>query len=236
MTNEDLINSYNTVHDRTWSNKDFLNENLNVSRSLYIEESIQMRIPVTKKLHVVAFLYGLPFNPDQQNDLVKFQKQVKSIIGETLVYFVKPQNFGLELAVLKWPEENLKANIIEKSIQVVTKELNKNSEVNLILNGFQINPDGCIVARGIDLSGEFLALRKRIMAHDDLFPKKQSGWVHIPLGRILEPLGIEKFNELKHLVEQSIQSAPINFGKVGRLKLVNETQWYMEERKILNEF
>ena len=163
MAVDELINSYNLVHSRTWTSNDFLNENLEVSRTLFTDDSLQKRNPITKKLHVVAFLYGLPFSQNQQNILVEFQQQIKKILNEKLVYFVKPENLGLELAVLKWPEEIIEIQKYGNSTQIVSKELNNTKEVNLILNGFQINPDGCIVVRGIDLNNEFINLRKRVL-------------------------------------------------------------------------
>lgn len=236
MTEIELINSYNLVHQKTWIYKDFQIDQLEKSRSLYIPESLNSRKPITKKLHVFAYLFGIPFTEEQQKVLVSFQDEVKKTIGNKLAYFVKPENLGLELAVIKWHDEEVNAKLIDSSQQIVNKEYNKEKPIRLLINGFQINPDGCFVARGIDTSGEFLSLRKRIMEDESVFPRRQSGWVHIPLGRLLEPVGNESFHALKKKVDESIQLEPIEFGEIGNLKLVEETQWYMEEKETVQLF
>lgn len=236
MNKQELINSYNLVHNKTWLNEDFLTENLKISRSLYTDDSLLNKKPITKKLHVFAYLYGISFNSTQKNILVGFQNSIRQLIGDTLAYFVIPENLGLEMAVLKWPEENLVEGKIQKSIDVVASLFQNHHHSEIIINGFQINPDGCIVARGIDKSEQFIPFRKQLMEVPDLFPARQSGWIHIPIGRILEPVGKKIFLELKTLVENSISATEIDFGNPGPLKFVEETQWYMEELKLIQEF
>ena len=106
----------------------------------------------------------------------------------------------------------------------------------LTISGFQINPDGCFVARGIDATGTFRKLRSHLKSTVKGFPIRQSQWVHIPLGRILEPVGESKFEMLKTVVLESINSENVNIGSVGALKLINETQWYMEKHETLEIF
>ena len=236
MTDKELISSYNLVHNKTWTSNDFQLDQLEKSRSLFTDESLKLRKPITKKLHVFAFLFGIPFTKKQQEILVNFQNGIREIIGSKLAYYVKPKNLGLELAVIKWHDQDLNEKLIESSQKIVNKEFNKEKTIKLLINGFQINPDGCFVARGIDTSGEFLSLRKRIMKDESVFPRRQSGWVHIPLGRLLEPVGTELFHALKKKVGESLQLEPIEFGEIGNLKLVEETQWYMEEKELVQQF
>lgn len=232
----DLIESYNSVHKKTWENDDFLESNLEISRSLYTESSLKERKPLTKELHVVALLYGLPFSVEQQKNLISFSKKVKDVLGDSMAYFVKPENLGLELGVLKWPEESYLAELVDRTSADLSKLNLPSDGFELTINGFQINPDGCFVVRGIDKSGAFRRLRTHLKDSIEGFPIRQSGWVHIPLGRILEPVGKSKFHLLKSAVHDSINNGEVNIGSVGRLKLIDETQWYMENHKILESF
>lgn len=233
---EKLIQSYNAVHEQTWKNIDFQVENLATSRNLFTTESLATGNPITKKLHVFAYVFGIPFSAPQQKLLEDFQNIIKRCIGISLAYYVKPENMGLELAVIKWPDDNLNKALIDSSIKIVEQECKTLTPINLEINGFQINPDGCFVARGVDKSGEFLSLRNRILQDESVFPRRQSGWTHIPLGRVLEPISEKAFKQLKAEINSTITKGPIKFGEIGSLKLIEETQWYMEEKVVLKSF
>tara|TARA_B100000795_G_scaffold264017_1_gene243939 strand:- start:989 stop:1705 length:717 start_codon:yes stop_codon:yes gene_type:complete len=236
MEINELVTAYNAVHHKTWENDDFLKTNLEISRSLYTEQSLVNRNPITKELHVLALLHGLPFTPAQQVFLINYSNKVKEILGNSMAFYVKPENLGLELCVLKWPEETYNQGLV-KEISSELSKLNVSKEgFELTINGFQINPDGCFVARGIDRSGSFRKLRSHLKNTVKEFPVRQSQWVHIPLGRILEPIGKSKFQVLNAAVTESISRIEINIGFVGALKLINETQWYMEQHEVLKTF
>ena len=90
--------------------------------------------------------------------------------------------------------------------------------------GIQINPDGCVVAKGYDEGAAIFRVREELKASLSFFPKRQSGWAHIPLGRILEPVGEEKFSKLKFLIgeigqkfifEHTLTSASLFMKRVG---------------------
>lgn len=234
---EELIQSYNNVFYRTMVNSDFLRENIGISRSLFTQESLKLGSPVTRDLHVIALLYGLPFNIEQLEILQSYISELKNILGNALYYFVKPENFGLELCVIKWPEEKVDNPLIHK-VQNLIDGLGEQQMSGIVLeiHGIQINPDGCVVARGVDRNGTFRDLRKRIFNSVPELPKRQSQWVHIPLGRVLEPIGEDRFNKLIHYIKSTMQSMPILFGNVGSLKMIEEFQWYMERNKVLKTY
>jgi hypothetical protein len=231
---EELIKSYNIVFHKTGSQGELLPENIEISRRLFTHESLELRDPVTKDFNVIALLYGLPFNVEQLEILGSYVLDLKDILGNTLNYFVKPQNFGLELCVLKWPEEKGDKKLIlnvQNCISGLARE--QLSEIEIEIHGMQINPDGCVVARGVDKNGEFRKLRRIIFEMVPQLPKRQSQWVHIPIGRVLEPVDDKKFRRLIHYFEDSIQSKPLFFGNIGSLKMIEEFQWYMEKHNVL---
>ena len=61
---------------------------------------------------------------------------------------------------------------------------------------------------------------------------RQSSWYHIPIGRILKPLGERNFSALRHFVEAT--STEMRFvERIRAIKLIHEARWYMEEHSIL---
>jgi hypothetical protein len=55
------------------------------------------------------------------------------------------------------------------------------------------------------------------------------------LGRILEPLGIERFAKLAQLVT-TLSDKSIASTEIQSLKFIHETRWYMEEKAVLAEY
>ena len=52
------------------------------------------------------------------------------------------------------------------------------------------------IAKGYDEKGMIFKIRKHLQNNLRFLPKKQSGWAHIPIDRILEPIGSKKFTIL----------------------------------------
>ena len=61
--------------------------------------------------------------------------------------------------------------------------------------------------------------------------RKQSEWMHIPLGRILVPLGSKTFRELKEYVF-NLNNFMYDL-KISMIHLIHEYRWYMTEKKYL---
>ena len=57
----------------------------------------------------------------------------------------------------------------------------------------------------------------------------------MPLGRILEPLGAERFANLARLVA-TFTDKLIASTEVQSMKFIHETRWYMEEKIALAEY
>lgn len=228
-----LAKAYSEVGTRTWLSDDFLESNLESSRSLFTPESMASRHPRPKELEVFALLSGLPFTPDFVNQLVGSQQRISEVLGTILHYWVAPANFGLEYCVFKWPTESLSEEQL-RTIQGVLGSIHQQS-YRFNISGIQINPDGCVVAKGYDENGVIFKVREQLKKELPFLPAKQSGWAHVPMGRILEPLGPEKFKKLSRLAE-SMSALPAFTTEITSMKLVHETRWYMEEKAVLSEY
>jgi hypothetical protein len=228
-----LKKSYDGVGGSTWLNDDFIKSSLDISRNLFTTESLVLRQPKPKRLEVYALLSGLSFSNEFSAKLVAVQQNIAAVLCDCLHYWVLPSNFGVEYCVFKWPDEDWNDSW-STAIKQELSSLN-NPAFKFTIHGIQINPDGCVIAKGYDEEGMIFKIRERLQTNLKYLPKKQSGWAHVPLGRILEPLGSSKFLELSHLISR-LSDIFIVSDKINSVKFVHETRWYMEEKSILSEF
>ena len=228
-----LENAYSEVGDLTWANDDFLKSNIENSRNLYTPESLLARQPRPKELEVYALVSGLPFNNDFIEKLVEVQEKISMVLGESLHYWVKPDNLGVEYFVFKWPTDSWD-NRHMKGIQDTLSSI-RQPAYQFTIRGIQINSDGCVIAKGYDESAALFQVREQLKGGLPFMPKKQSGWAHVPLGRILEPLRSDKFailnQAIKAMSNQYIATTNINI-----MRLIHERRWYMEEKTVLEEY
>jgi hypothetical protein len=230
---ERLRESYQAVGDVTWGTDDFLETNLATSRSLFTPESLLARRPQTRELEVYALVAGLPFQEQFIRSLVRAQESLSAVLDSVLHYWVAPANLGVEYAVFKWPTDPWNEAWLE-SIKCVLGAIRKPAFA-FEIGGVQINPDGCVVAKGFDEGGVLFRIREQLKTALPFLPAKQSGWAHVPLGRILEPVGASRFRALGQLVRE-LSRSQIAITKVESMKLVHETRWYMEEKTILADY
>ena len=219
--------NYDEVSSKTWIYSDLTEKNLRLSRSLF---EFKNKLIVPKKLEVLALLSGLPFSKILTQRILSTQKEIGKIIGDTKHYWVKKNNLGLEYCVFKWPNDKLDQSDIKKILKFVSK-LNVN-KFSVFFDGCQLNPDGCVVIKGFDVSKNIFNLRDLISKNISFLPKKQSKWFHIPIGRILEPVGQKNFIKLKKYFDKN-NKGWAHYEKIKNIKLIYEYQWYMKERKTL---
>jgi len=227
-----LEREYREVGDDTWSTEDFLESKLKASRNLFTPESLVARRPRPKELEVFALLSGVPFDRDFTDKLVETQHRISALIGERLHYWVAPANLGVEYCVFKWPTDSWNdawLGVIRDTLGSI-----RQTAFRFHIRGAQINPDGCVVAKGFDEHAALFQIRERIKAKTPFLPAKQSGWAHVPLGRILEPLGVERFARLAHVV-RTMLNLPSATTEINSMKLIHETRWYMEEKTVVAE-
>ena len=224
---------YQVAGARTWVDQDFQEQNLEVSRSLYVPESLRAGKPRPKALEVYALLSGLSFPNDFTDRLASVQARISEILANRLHYWVKPKNMGVEYCVFKWPKDSWSGEQ-QGIVREVLASLNP-QVFKFHIGGVQINPDGCVVARGYDENAELFRVRALLRAAIPFLPERQSGWAHVPLGRILEPIGVEAFARLRSLIDK-LSDSPLASTKIDTMKLIHETRWYMEERETLTEY
>jgi hypothetical protein len=228
----ELRASYKEVGDRTWLAEDFLTTNLASSRNLFTPESLIERRPRPKQLEVFALLSGLPFRTAVINALVQVQREISLRIPETLRYWVLPENFGVEYCVFKWPTDSWNADWLD----IIKTELDqiRQQPFEFSIRGVQVNADGCVVARGFD-GGVLSRMRTHLRSKLPFLPAKQSQWAHVPLGRILEPVGVERFKDLATFIH-AIEDELVVTSQLDSMKLVHESCWYMEEKVVLANY
>ena len=219
--------NYNEVSSKTWIYSDLKKKNLRSSISLF---NFKKKLIIPKKLKVIALLSGLPFSQKLTNKILSTQHNIDKIIGYHKHYWVKKNNLGLEYCVFKWPEEKLSKTQINKLLNFISKLKFRN--FNVLFDGCQLNPDGCVIIKGFDVSKNIFNLRRLISKKIRFLPKKQSKWFHIPLGRILEPVGEKNFIKLKKFFDKNSRGWK-HYEEIDSIKLIHEYQWYMEKRKTL---
>jgi len=230
---EDLLNSYDSRFESFLKLSSLEEENICSSRKYFKQTSLVMRDPIPKNLNVYCIVAGLPF----ENDFLKFLKNLKkdlsNILDNCLHYLVKDTCHALELLVTKWPDDALDININKEIVEYFAKNIF--SPINIKTAGVQVHDDGCIILRCIDEKSKFRLLRRDIISKIDSLPKKQSDWVHVPLGRILEPLNSKQTNLLKDFCINS-QTSDIYKTKISKFHFVHEQQWYQTQINFLNTF
>jgi hypothetical protein len=225
--------AYREVGDATWLRSDFQEEKIKQSRMLFTPQSLKKRRPIPRSLEVVACLSGLPFSLGFISNLVALQKKILEVLGGSLHYWVAPKNLGLEFCVFKWPADPWSHAQEIKVKQVLDSAPTK--RFSFLISGIQINPDGCVVAKGFDHDAGLFNIRRSIKKRLPCMPKKQSLWAHVPLGRILEPIGTKKFSKLKALINE-LSDLPITRTQISVMKLIHEKRWYMETRETLSTY
>jgi len=189
-------------------------------------------MPVPKDLEVYALLSGIEFEQKMKSKIIALQRQLSLILQDSLHYWVLPENLGVEYCVFKWPDGEWKDEWMEpvcsalSSLQILS--------FSFSIYGIQINEDGCVVAKGYDHLGTIVNIRKNLKARLNFFPMQQSSWAHVPMGRILEPVGSETFEKLRLFID-NIKDEFIVTSELHSAKFVHETRWYMEEKKVLSE-
>ena len=219
--------NYNKVSVKTWSYFDLKKKNLKPSIALF---DFKKKKITPKNLEVIALLSGLPFSKKLTKKFLSIQNNINKIIGPQHHFWVKKKNFGIEYCVFKWPKQKLKKTEFKELLGFVSNLKFKN--FNILFDGCQLNPDGCVVIRGYDVTNDITNIRKLISREISFLPKKQSKWFHIPIGRILEPIGEKQFFKLKKFFQKN-SSGWKHYEKINSIKLIHEYQWYMEKRKTL---
>jgi hypothetical protein len=225
---------YELVGNKTWESNEFAPEPIDKSRGLFTKESLLSKYPVPKELEVYALLSGIEFERKTACKLADLQEKISAILGSSLHYWVRPENLGVEYCVFKWPDGPWSSMWTEQTATALESVVSEAPPFLFSVFGIQINPDGCVVAKGYDENASIFCIRRALQSSLEFLPEKQSGWAHVPMGRILEPVGSEKFEKLRSYIK-CIKDEFIVSQKISSVKFVHETQWYMEKKTVLSE-
>jgi hypothetical protein len=229
----ELKNNYERVGNEAWKQDDLISSRIQASRNLFTEASLEARNPVPKNLEVYALLSGISFSKGFLETMSKIQSDLKEILGDKLHYLVPAENLGVEHCVYKWPDANWNEEWEDEIVSGLT-EMSIDA-FNYHIFGIQLNSDGCLVLRGYDEGRSIFKLRKKLKELFQFYPERQSNWAHVPLGRILEPVGEDIYRALKEYIDKH-SFEHLSTEKISSLKFVHETQWYMAKKTILKEF
>jgi len=228
---ESLNNEYNKVGHLTWLESDFKRSWLQSSRDLFDDDSLSAKVPTPKNLEVYALVSGLEFSKKMQDIVANLQLEIDKIIGPSITrYWVEPKNLGVEYCVFKWPDQQWDVEIKE-GVCAVLREVNF-TPFNLYICGIQINRDGCVILKGYDQFQTIQNIRKKIKSSLQFLPEKQSRWAHVPIGRILDPVGESKFIKLQEFVSAN-HAMHFHTEMIDDAKFVHEKQWYMVQREVI---
>jgi hypothetical protein len=227
-----LEESYSKVFNKSKLASNFDEAQLNNSLALFDYDNSK-NVYTPKHLNVNALLGGIEFSSDLQKFCGRVQRNIDDIIQTNNKYWVPSKNLGVEYLVTKWPEEkNLSLEVEKTFLEFISSIPLK--KYQLRVKGFQVNPDGCVVLRGYE-EGNILRVRATLQEKFHWIPKRQSGWAHIPLGRILCKLSEKSYLNLVSESEKSFEDLYFE-EDISELHYVHEKQWYMETKSKIKTF
>lgn len=228
----DLEQSYANVFRKSEAYQGFDAVLQEKSRSLFVFDS-ETGKAIPKDLEVYALVGGLEFSDSLKQFAIGIQQLVDKLIGTSERYWVAPHNFGVEYIVTKWPEQKTLSDDQHNDFISFVHSLNLNT-YTLRIRGFQVHTDGCVVLRGYD-EGNLLDVRNILTKRFSWLPARQSGWAHIPIGRILSPLNEDIFKTLISECRRSFDHLHLD-ERIDELKYVHEKRWYMERKSFMHTF
>jgi hypothetical protein len=226
-----LKDSYRKVGCKINDRGDFTLTELESSLLLFHQESLMDCMARPIDVDVFAVLAGISFENAFLSLIDSIHMRLLEIIKDNRFYLVEPKNLGVEYAVLKWPKDKHDPKIIEQALNIV-KDFNGNA-FYLKVFGIQVHPDGCIILKCVDERQSIFKLRKTLISCVENIPKKQSNWVHIPLGRILSPIGKSCMVDFKALLTEIDNDLDYDI-LIEHIHVVHEKTWYMENKSYLS--
>lgn len=222
-----LEERYQQIQETVEEYSDFSQKDIAISRQLF---HLENGLVVPKKFEVWTSLVGLPLPSDLTQNLQTLAHRItESLPTDTRFYKVIPENYHWELFIIKRPDELVDKESLQKVPKLMQEILSNQPPLTISYQGFLITQDGTIIVKGY---GDFDELRSQLRQKIPFASLKQSRLGHISVGRILDPVGHQCFAELKSLIRDSWNDF---YGKleVNTVKYVYESQWYMEERKVM---
>jgi len=190
--------------------------------------------PIPKRFDTYALLCGLPFAASLQSIFESYWQQCLSFLNAPLAYGVEPANRHTEIFLFQRPQEVFSKEEVNAAIAASLPIARELRSFKIVFCHPFITPDGTIVVPGYDEpAGIVESFRRRLRENLKTYPQKQSHWVHVSLGRILEPLDGERWQRLLQQME-SRWGEVIAETIIDELLWIWEKQWYMVDREVLD--
>jgi hypothetical protein len=226
---KNLEKSYKHIANKIYKRTSLSLNSLESSINLFTEKSLILKKPKPIDVEVYGLVSGLPFSKNTIDSINNISSIIKNILKKKICYWVKPSNLAVEYCIFKWPLDPWNSKWVDQIIYFL--KLSDYSKFDLYIEGIQLHPDGCIIAKGYD-GGFIRKIRSNISSNLNFIPNKQSNWAHIPIGRILEPISGRLFYELKELIDK-FSKTTIGKETISQAYFVRESRWYMEKKKII---
>lgn len=225
-----LMESYNKVGHKIENVRDFSDEDLAESLLLFDPESLLKGAAQPIDVDVYAVLSGISFEKEFLRVIDNIYAQLRAVLSDKRYYLVKRDNLGIEYAVLKWPQEKVDHELIKSAISLLREY--PAEPFSLKVCGIQLHRDGCVILKCVDEGASVFKIRDFLRTNLPNLPKRQSSWCHIPLGRVLEPIGLSQMNKLKATLAKIDDELDYDI-PIREIHLVNEKTWYMESKDYL---
>ncbi len=229
FTIELLDQRYGKIIHKFVSQSDFEGKDIEKSRALFDFEREKI---IPRRFEVWTCLVGLPMPDDLTIRFHQIVRNVRRIIPANTPFFaVQQQNYHWEVFIIKRPAEQVSAEDIRNTPQILHEVFSEQAPFPVVYRGFAITNEGVVMAKGY---GQFDDLREKLTRRIPFASSYQSNLGHVSLGRILRPVGRDKFAQLKKAVADSTNDY---YGElsVQNIKFVHESQWYMEDQEVISD-
>jgi len=223
----DIEAQYQEIKSRVEHLTEFPQEEQQKSRDLF---DIKEKIVVPRHFEVWTVLVGLPVPTPLTTQFQELSDLIYSIVAPNArMYRVIPQNYHWELFIIKRPDEEVSQENLQIAANILRRVLASYPPFRIEYRGFRVTQDGTIITKGY---GDFDDLRLKLRKEIPFASPMQSDLGHISLGRIIDPVGKERFLAIKSLMQQ-YEETTLGEMWVREAKYVHETQWYMESREVI---
>ena len=225
-----LESRYRQIRQRVEAQSDFATEELAKSRALF---DLKLARPIPRRFEVWTCLAGMPVPQHLAGNLQEIAAAIASLLPPGVRFYqVIPANYHWELFIIKRSAEEVARAKLELAGEILREVLSQQQPLTLSYRGFLITPDGTVLAQGYVEGAEIDSLRQKLRSAIPFASAQQSQLCHISLGRILDSVGSESFHQLQDMMRDSQDRFYGDFA-IGEVKYVHETQWYMEEREVI---
>ena len=221
---------YQQIRQKVDELTDFPDAEQAKSRALFDLIDLKNGVVRPRRFDVWTCLAGLPLPHELTQSFQEIARQVENLLPPQVIFYqVIPANYHWEVFIIKRPTEQIYLENLTKAVDILREIFSKESPLHIAYRGFLVTPDGTLLVQG---TGEFDRLRQKLREAIPFASSKQSQLGHISLGRILDPLGEEKFCQLKQMVRDS-QNEVYGEWAITEVKYIYERQWYMEDKEVI---